>query len=117
MSEMIIRPIPNQENLNQCFEQAKLDGHSLVVPTHEVTLDGELRGTLSEIPTFLIWMHTKRNGPKDTLALQKALEHYTRMRGTKFVCVPCREDSPYFKIMEGRGYVNCGPTTLFVKAL
>jgi hypothetical protein len=113
-----IKPIKSQEELDAVVKLANNDGHLLAAPTHLV-LDSEnnIIGSLSFIPTVLVWMDTKKNHVRDSIKVKELYENHLAMNGCNVVCVPCTKESPYFQLMTKDGYVKLCDTTLFVKGL
>ncbi len=114
---MTVKTIKSLDELTGLIEFAKADNHSLVFPTHAIMRDNIAIGTLSAIPTFLVWMHTKEAKARDSLELKHFLENFVSANGGRVMCVPCMQDSPYHKVLEHQDYVNLGKYSLFVKGL
>lgn len=117
MSDIKIRPIKDDGQLQFVMTEAREDEQQMCAPTHAITAMGELRGAMNIVPMVLLWLHTQRNGArscKDSLAI---VENMLANNGNAFMCIPCKKDSPFYEYMERLGYVKAENYTLFMKGL
>jgi hypothetical protein len=112
-----ITPIRTTGGVDAVQAAAQADGHVLIAPSHAILKDGKILGSLSMIPTAMIWMHTKDAKARDTLELQSFIENHFSANGGTAMCLPCTKESPYFSVLSKLGYVDIGQFNLFVKGL
>jgi hypothetical protein len=114
---MKIKPIQTAEEHAAILASGRDDGHTLVFPSHALSRDNVLIGTVSMLPMFLIWMHTKEAKPRDAVELKRFLENHVSANGGKVMCVPCLKESPFHQVLENHDFINIGEFSLFVKGL
>ena len=105
-------------DLEQLSVAAKEDEHLVLAPTHVLEKDGKLVGFLSiaAIPTVFVWMHSKQTGPKDAICVQNFLDNVMFQNNYVYM-VPCKQDSPFYSVMEKLGYAFSFIGGIFFKSL
>ena len=98
-------------------DAALADGHALVMPSHVITKNNILLGSLTFMPVSLLWMDSKQAKAQDSMRLLDRLESHVAISGGKFLCFACMSNSPYYNMMAGRGFNKLCDTTLFLKGI
>lgn len=114
-----IRPITLQQ-IESVIEQAKLDDHGILAPTHIILKNREIAGCLSvgSIPMMLTWIDTRKNNKFDSARIFQTVEESLKFAGHRFVALPCSPKSPFFPLAEKAGFVRVYENnTLFIKSL
>lgn len=115
---MQLKPIKSKEQYDQVLAQALQDGHTPLNPNIMVVNDnGEVVGCVSNLPTALIWMDSKKNKIRDTKQLHDLLVSQAACTGHGVLCIPCNPTSPYFSHLESFGFRTFGMYTFFVKGV
>lgn len=112
-----ITPLRSQQAVDAVQAAAQKDNHHLIAPTHAVLKDGKVVGSISLIPTVLVWMDTKEAKVRDSMELNQFVQNHLAANGATAICMPCVKTSPYYSLMEKVGYLNLGEYNLFVKGL
>ena len=112
-----IIPLRTTQAVDAVQAVAQADGHVLVAPTHAVMKDDKVIGSLSMIPTVLLWTDSKETKVRDSLELNSFLQNHVAANGGTALCLPCTEQSPYFEVAKKLGYVDIGSFKLLIKGL
>jgi len=101
LKEMIAR-------IEELRRVAKEDGHDVVNPAFVAERNGEIIGYCSMEPVLMAvcWMHTKRSGRRDSMAMLNQVENETSRMGYGQQVMPCAKDSPFYGALEKLGYVK-----------
>lgn len=110
-------PIDEHFSLGLLEHAAAEDDHIVIDPTHVIHKGGEIVGYISARPTVHWWMHTKKCGPRDSLAVMHALETLLRERGHEEYVILCATNSPYHPLMTRLGYQHLGATHAYKRTL
>jgi len=96
-----ILPILDKETYEKVLDAALANGHEVIQPTHMVLKDGEIVGGFSiQVTCASWWMDTEHSQRRDSLQAFHAMDALIADRGHNAYIMPCREDSPYFELME-----------------
>lgn len=115
---MEIRPIRTEIELADIHGEANANGHRLAWPSHVITKDKYVIGSLSIMPSVHIWMHAERAKVRDTLQMKDFVEGYMANSSRVFNVV-CDPSSPLLAVLEKPelGYIFAGKTNLFLKGV
>ena len=86
--------------------EAAADNHTSLAPTHVVELDGQIIGyaSIAAVPMVNLWLSSKKQRPRDAMALLNMVENAAAAAGLQVICVPCGDSSPFRKLMNRFGY-------------
>lgn len=96
---------------------AAMDDHVVIDPTHIVIKAGQVVGYISARATVHWWMHSKKCGPRDSLAVMHALETLLRNHGLEEYVILCSANSPYHPLMQRMGYQHLGATHAYKRTI
>ena len=111
MSEKLIKnqirlePIVGDEMWEAVHKAAQENDEGVMDPTHAVIRDGEIIGAISiNVSCASWWMHTEKSGRRDSLSVLQCLDTLMLDRNIFKYLMPCKDTSPYYKIMEKVGF-------------
>ena len=110
-------PITDAEMLEAVFKAAELDNDGIFDPTHAVIRNGEIVGAVSiAVACGSWWMDSKKVKRRDSLMVFRILDALFADRRILRYLMPCKETSPFYKIMERVGFKKMeGNWGLFLK--
>lgn len=110
-----VRKITTKEQLDAILVAAKEDNDGCILPSHYVEKDGEIVGaaSLAVVPVLLIWNHSKKVSPRDSIQLKHTYEALMEERGYKKFMILCNKNSPYNAHMKALGYKSVWDTEIF----
>lgn len=110
-----VRKIESKEELQKVLALAREDNDSVVLPSHLVEKNGEIVGaaSLAVVPVLMLWNHSQKVGPKDSIILKHTYEALMEERGIKKYIVLCNKNSPYNGKMKALGYRSIWETEIF----
>lgn len=118
IDQQFTRILPASKYDLQLLENcAKADDHTAIAPQWVVERGSQIIGTIGLAPAVFIWMDTQRAKIRDSMAVMNFYENQLAAGGSSLVALPCVEKSPFRPFIERAGYVNGGPTTMFLKRL
>ena len=96
------------------MDQAKDDGHNLLVPTHIVEREGS--GTLGavslgSVPFVTLWMDSGKAKPRDSVETVNLSLHLMEQKQVRILTVGCEQTSPFYPYMPKLGFQEI-PMTL-----
>lgn len=115
---MIIKRIQTEEAA-QMVKIAELhDKHDMPPATHVILNEkGEILGSLSFIPTALVWMDSEKNNGCSSKRMEEQLSSIFASQGHGIMMIPCKKDSKYNEQLQQLGYVKVDDFDLFFKKL
>lgn len=113
-----IDPIVTPDQLQRLMAAAAADNHRPLYPTHTVTRDGEVTGSLSVlgIPLVTFWSHSQLMTARatfDVINIAKNLGF--RQSNGKPVVTLCPMNSPIYPYLPGMGFNPFLTTTLLLQ--
>lgn len=115
---MLIRKIVTQEKCNEVIKAQQADDHFMPTPTHVVEdSEGGILGSLSFIPTVIVWMDTKKNNAPSCKRMEEQVLSSFAMAGHEWIMIPCKKDSPLHDWLERIGYSKVEGFNLFLKKI
>ena len=114
---MKIQPIRTKEEYEAAVEAAKADNNHLIAPSHLVLKDNIIHGTLSFVPSVLVWMDSKKNRVRDSIQMKEFVEGHLAANGQRLMLMPCTKESPYHALLTKDGFINLGSFDFFLKGI
>lgn len=111
----LVRKIKDQAELDAVLAAAKADNDGCVLPTHVVIKNGEIVGcaSLAVLPVMMIWNHTTKINPRDSIQLKHTYDAIMEEKGTKQYAILCNKNSPYNASMKQLGFKPVWETEIF----
>lgn len=112
-----VLPITSSEDLQDVYDAAASDEDGVLNPTHMVLKNGEIVGAIS-IQVFCgsWWMHSKKTKGRESLTVFQVMDSLLADRKIFKYLIPCKDTSPYYKLMEKIGFRKIlGNWGLFIK--
>ena len=98
-------PLVTDEMKNAVHQAAAENNDGVLDPTHAVVKKGEIVGAISiQVQAASWWMHTEKSGRRDSLSVLQCLDTLMLDREIFKYLMPCKDTSPYYKIMEKVGF-------------
>ena len=114
LTNLQIRPISSEEEKIQVYEEAKKDGHGVLMPTHIIKKEGDIVGSFCLFsPTIYWWMHTTKVKARDSLSIFQTMSALLANEGVTNSILPCQRESPYFQILSNK-LQSLGDWKLFI---
>jgi hypothetical protein len=112
-----VRKIKDKEELAKVLQAAKEDNDGCSLPTHVVEKNDEIVGcaSIALVPVLMMWHHTKKIGPKESMQLKNTYESILEEKGVNQYIILCNKNSPYNQHMEKFGYESVWETEVFTK--
>lgn len=115
---MLIKKITDKETYDLVMRLSKEDNHEMSPATHVVCNDeGSIIGSISILPTAIVWMDTKKNNACSSVKMEQQLTTFFGMSGEKVMMVPCKKSSPYNEYLTKLGYIKVSDFDLFLKGI
>lgn len=98
-------PLLTDEMKDAVHQAAAENNDGVLDPTHAVVKKGEIVGAISiHVQAASWWMHTEKSGRRDSLSVLQCLDTLMLDRNIFKYLMPCKDTSPYYKIMEKVGF-------------
>lgn len=112
-------PLLTDEMKDAVHKAAKENNDGVLDPTHAVIKNGQIIGAISvQVQCASWWMDSEKSGKRDTLSVLQCLDTLMLDRQIFTYLMPCKETSPYYKIMDRGGFEKLsGNWGLFLKKL
>lgn len=110
-----VKKIKDAAERDAVIKAARENNDGIVLPTHLVEKNGEIIGaaSLAVVPVLMIWNHSEKATPKDSMILKNVYEAVMEERGITKYIVLCNKNSPYNGSMKSLGYKPVWETEIF----
>lgn len=118
MSDVVLIRIKNEAMRDAAHAAALEDHDGVFEPTHLVMKDGEIVGAISlQVSCASWWMHSEKTNVMDSMRVFNGLDALMVESGKLQYHVPCKKDSPYYKLMQRVGFEELDDFRLFTRNL
>jgi len=110
-----IQPIREENKLSQVIDAMKKADDGVDSPTHAIFKDNKIVGAISFNNVCLQFWLSEECNSRDSLLAGICMNAMAQDRGIESYVIPCRRDSPYYRLMENLGYRKIENVDLFYK--
>lgn len=110
-----LEPLTRPEDVAAVLAAGRADNDGVCFPSHAVVRGGEVVGAVSlgVVPLVMLWNHSQKVGPRDSLHLKRVYDAMMLARGTPAYVIACNQRSPYHAHMERLGFKSIWATHLY----